>query len=87
MKNSFIKISCIVFMAFSSKLIAQKYQPEWENLKKHQAVPEWFADAKLGIYFHWGIYSIPASGGEWYARWMYVPDRVGWEAKFIKITE
>lgn len=53
----------------------QKYTPEWENLKQHKAVPEWFADAKLGIYFHWGVYSVPATDGEWYPRWMYVPDR------------
>ncbi|WP_075589647.1 alpha-L-fucosidase [Labilibacter marinus] len=30
---------------------------------------------KLGIYFHWGVYSVPATDGEWYPRWMYVPDR------------
>jgi len=28
-----------------------------------------------GVYFHWGVYSVPAVGGEWYPRWMYVPDR------------
>lgn len=44
----------------------------------HQAAPEWFADAKLGVYFHWGVYSVPAYGSEWYPRWRYTPDRVGW---------
>lgn len=48
-----------------------KYQESWESLAKHNEEPEWFQDAKLGIYFHWGIYSVPAFGNEWYPRWMH----------------
>jgi len=51
---------------------ADKYQPTWESLKTHQD-PEWFDDAKFGIYFHWGVYSVPAFGNEWYSRNMYRP--------------
>jgi len=47
------------------------YSADWESLSKHQASPEWFQDAKLGIYFHWGVYSVPAYGSEWYPRWMH----------------
>jgi len=50
------------------------YAPTWESLKKHPA-PEWFRDAKFGIYFHWGVYSVPAHGNEWYSRNMYIPGR------------
>lgn len=39
-------------------------------MTKHQ-VPEWIIDAKFGIYAHWGVYSVPAFGSEWYARRMY----------------
>lgn len=53
------------------------YTPHWESLATHP-VPEWFTDGKLGIYFHWGVYSVPAFRTEWYPRWMYVPDRRGW---------
>jgi alpha-L-fucosidase len=35
-------------------------------------VAEWFRDAKFGIYFHWGPYSVPAYENEWYSRNMYV---------------
>ncbi|BAX78471.1 alpha-L-fucosidase [Labilibaculum antarcticum] len=72
-----IKIALLIALISFVKISTaqEKYTPDWENLKKHKAVPEWFADAKLGIYFHWGVYSVPAKGGEWYARWMYVPDR------------
>ena len=47
------------------------YSADWESLAKHQASPEWFQDAKLGIYFHWGVYSVPAYANEWYPRWMH----------------
>ena len=53
-------------------IAADRYQPGWEPLKSHPN-PEWFADAKFGIYFHWGPYSVPAFGTEWYARDMYRP--------------
>jgi alpha-L-fucosidase len=46
------------------------YQPRWESLTKHPD-PAWFDDAKFGIYFHWGVYAVPAFGNEWYPRNMY----------------
>ena len=47
-----------------------KYEPTWESLKKH-FTPEWFKNAKFGIYFHWGVYSVPAYDNEWYPWSMY----------------
>lgn len=41
----------------------------WEIVKKD--VPEWFRDAKFGLFFHWGPYSVPAYQNEWYSRNMY----------------
>lgn len=65
-----------IFALFlATPVFSIEWKPEWENLKRHQAVPQWFEDAKLGVYFHWGVYSVPAWGTEWYPRWMYVPDR------------
>lgn len=54
-----------------SKPAEPNYQENWESLAKHNEQPNWFQDAKLGIYFHWGIYSVPAFGDEWYPRWMH----------------
>lgn len=48
------------------------FQPYWESLQKYE-VPEWYKDAKFGIFIHWGAYSVPAFGNEWYPRNMYVP--------------
>ncbi|TMM56753.1 alpha-L-fucosidase [Maribacter algarum] len=50
-----------------------KYEANWESLSKHIEAPNWFQDAKFGIYFHWGVYSVPAYGSEWYASKMYHP--------------
>ncbi|MBD3254617.1 MAG: alpha-L-fucosidase, partial [Candidatus Lokiarchaeota archaeon] len=36
-----------------------KYKPNKESVSQHE-VPEWFQDAKLGIFIHWGLYSVPA---------------------------
>lgn len=50
------------------------YEPRWDSLQKHTC-PDWYRDAKFGIYFHWGLYSVPAFGNEWYPHWMYLPGR------------
>jgi alpha-L-fucosidase len=48
----------------------QGYQPTFESLEEIDPAPEWFKDAKFGIYFHWGAYSVPAYANEWYPRSM-----------------
>jgi alpha-L-fucosidase len=49
------------------------YRPDWQSLQTYQA-PEWYRDAKFGIFIHWGVYSVPAFGNEWYPRNMYRPE-------------
>lgn len=56
----------------SAQTQKQKFQPSFESLEKVDPVPEWFKDAKFGIYFHWGVYSVPAFSNEWYPRNMYI---------------
>src|SRR6202163_5152125 len=34
------------------------FEPTLESLDKHP-LPQWYADAKLGIFVHWGLYSVP----------------------------
>lgn len=46
------------------------FAPEWASLEKYQ-VPDWYQDGKFGIFIHWGVYSVPAFGNEWYPRNMY----------------
>ena len=59
----------ICFLALSS--FAQKVEPTWESLQQ-RGYPQWFSDAKLGIFIHWGVYSVPAfATNEGYAEWYY----------------
>ena len=46
------------------------FRADWESLRSYE-VPEWYKDAKFGIFIHWGAYSVPAYGNEWYPRNMY----------------
>jgi alpha-L-fucosidase len=48
------------------------FEPNWESLKQYR-VPEWFRDAKLGIWAHWGPQCVPETG-DWYARNLYIED-------------
>jgi alpha-L-fucosidase len=52
--------------------MSSQYQPTWNSLRTHHT-PQWFLDAKFGIYTHWGIYAVPARGpnATWYPFNMY----------------
>ena len=54
------------------KMLTGRYQPTWESLETHQT-PEWFRDAKFGIWAHWGPQCVEGSG-DWMARSMYMED-------------
>jgi alpha-L-fucosidase len=47
------------------------FRPDWNSLSQYK-VPDWYRDAKFGIFIHWGVYSVPAFGNEWYPREMYL---------------
>lgn len=47
------------------------YHDDWDSLAGYP-VPEWFRKGKFGIFLHWGVYSVPAFGSEWYPRNMYI---------------
>lgn len=68
-------LSFVFVLIFALTTSAQNYEPTWESLDK-RPIPEWFQDAKFGIFIHWGVYSVPAwrklesaryaSYAEWY---------------------
>jgi alpha-L-fucosidase len=47
-----------IMMAAASAQEPKKYEPTIESLDRHP-LPEWYDDAKLGIFIHWGLYSVP----------------------------
>jgi alpha-L-fucosidase len=53
------------------KSVLGRFEPTVESLMTYQT-PEWFRDAKFGIWAHWGPQAVPRQG-DWYARFMYVP--------------
>lgn len=80
MSKKFIVIT--IFLLFTliyitnNQVFAQEnYSPTWESLDT-RPVPEWFSDARFGIFIHWGVYSVPswAPKGE-YAEWYWAQVR------------
>lgn len=72
-----ILLSSLLFLLLScssDKAERIVYTADWDSLAEHKASPEWFTDAKLGIYFHWGVFSVPAYFSEWYPWHMYKAD-------------
>jgi alpha-L-fucosidase len=53
----------------SNGTVMKQFEPTWESLSKYQ-VPEWFQNAKFGIWAHWGPQCQPEQG-DWYGRLMY----------------
>ena len=51
---------------FGADPVADGYTAVGQNY----CTPEWFMDAKFGIFFHWGVYSVSAIGSEWYPKHM-----------------
>ncbi|MGG4142587.1 alpha-L-fucosidase [Paenibacillus algorifonticola] len=47
------------------------YRDDWESLGDFE-IPAWYKQAKFGIFIHWGVYTVPAFGNEWYPRNMYI---------------
>ena len=47
-----------------------RYKPDWDSLATHP-VPAWYGEKRLGIFLHWGPFSVPAYH-DWYARNMYM---------------
>ena len=54
------------------------FEPTWESLARGYRAPDWFRDAKFGIWAHWGPQCQP-EWGDWYARLMYVQGRQPWQ--------
>ena len=48
-----------------------QFQPTWESLEQNYKLPDWYRDAKFGIWAHWGPQCQPQQG-DWYAKRMYV---------------
>ena len=71
-------IVCILVLIVAEFSFAQIYQPNWQSLDS-RPVPQWFKDAKFGIFIHWGVYSVPGwstkgNYAEWYQQGLQTND-------------
>jgi len=57
MKNTMV--SAAVALAAVTTVFAGKYEANWDSLDK-RPTPQWWRDAKFGIFIHWGVYAVPA---------------------------
>ena len=73
MRCSFLAVLllCQIAWAEPPKIADGPFQGDLDSLKQYQC-PEWFRDAKFGIWAHWGPQAVPMEG-DWYAKHMYVP--------------
>lgn len=51
--------SCLIFGVLAA------YDPTWESLET-RPLPQWYDEAKVGIFLHWGVYSVPSISSEWF---------------------
>jgi alpha-L-fucosidase len=74
-----VLVSCLGAGLFAARAAAQtpspRFEPTWDSLDR-RPTPEWWTDARFGIFIHWGIYAVPAFApkGE-YAEWYW--ERIG----------
>ena len=60
------------------KMMEGKFAPTWSSLESQYQVPEWFSNAKFGIWAHWGPQCVEGSG-DWMARSMYQEGTAAWK--------
>lgn len=56
---------CAVLCISLDGIIGARYTPDWTSLDS-RPLPEWYDEAKFGIFVHWGVFSVPAFGSEWF---------------------
>ncbi len=64
-------ISRIFLILCLASVVICKYQPNWESLDA-RPLPSWYDEAKFGIFIHWGVFSVPSYGNEWFVyNWLH----------------
>src|SRR4249920_3138826 len=75
-----VLVLCVLPFSAAHAQTPTHYEPTLESLNQH-SLPQWYQDAKLGIFVHWGLYSVPG----WAPHGTDIDDQVasaGWESMF-----
>lgn len=59
--SSLVAVAVLLMASFCRS----QYQPTWESIDS-RPLPEWYDQAKFGIFIHWGVFSVPSFGSEWF---------------------
>ncbi|KAK7004991.1 alpha-L-fucosidase [Biomphalaria glabrata] len=51
----------------------KRYEPNWKSIDS-RPIPQWYDDAKIGIFLHWGVFSVPSYAGAWFWYWWQGPE-------------
>ncbi|XP_018019053.1 alpha-L-fucosidase-like [Hyalella azteca] len=63
-----LKWIAVMLLIGAAALSEAQYAPTWESLDA-RPLPAWYGEAKIGIFIHWGVFSVPSFGSEWF--WAY----------------
>lgn len=59
----------LLVVALSSQTcLGVKYEPNWKSVDS-RPLPDWYDDAKIGMFINWGVYSVPSYYSEWFWYW------------------
>ncbi|CAF3469454.1 unnamed protein product [Rotaria sp. Silwood1] len=57
---AYVTVVCCFLLPFSE----QQYTPDWKSLDS-RPLPAWYDESKIGIFIHWGVFSVPSIESEW----------------------
>lgn len=60
-----LAVVCSLLSVLLFGISRAKYEPSWESVDS-RPLPEWYDQAKFGIFIHWGVFSVPSFGSEWF---------------------
>ncbi|XP_078423142.1 tissue alpha-L-fucosidase-like isoform X2 [Cetorhinus maximus] len=63
--KSFVNCICITGILWPGVAPDRRYQPDWKSLDS-RPLPSWYDESKFGIFIHWGVFSVPSFGSEWF---------------------
>jgi alpha-L-fucosidase len=72
--------------ALTTGLPPGPFKATWESIGQNYRPPAWLADAKFGIFLHWGVYAVPAHHNEWYEKHMVEAD-LAWHTEHFGAPE
>ncbi|KAG5877499.1 hypothetical protein JTB14_028908 [Gonioctena quinquepunctata] len=75
---------CMILYTFAvlAPSFAAKYEPNWDSLDT-RPLPQWYDEAKVGIFIHWGVFSVPSFGSEWFFK-NWIGDKEASYMEFMK---